>query len=188
MPAKAKSNSATTEVATFASMFEYVDADGVTQKIDPAKVQNLGDTRYAASCKLFPFATPCMIDQDGVAFDEEGRQNVINQNLIILSARRMIKGEYGPWLLVQCAHPELGEITVIAPGQICNDAIANMAGIDLKTGESTGWSELPVWARFEFVPDAGQYKRGYFVILPAIMQGDDESDPSTGSGQDSDDS
>lgn len=154
------------------TQFTFKDANGVEQTLDLTKVKNLGDTAYAESKKLFPDATPCMIEQDGTKFDPEGRENVINDNICIISARWMTKGDYGPWFLVQAAHPRLGEISVPAPGRVCNEAVAYMAGIDLKTGRPTVGraSELPVWARFEFVPDAGGYGNGYFVIMPALQQ------------------
>ena len=164
MPAKAKTNS----VAVTPVPFSYVDANGIEQNLDLLKVKNLGETAYAESQKLFPNATQCYIGQEGVEFDDEGRQNVIGQNLVILAARRMTIGDYGPWFLLQCAHPEKGEISIPAPGNIANEAIAAMSGIDLKTGERIGPSELPVWARFEFVK-GGSYN-GYFVIMPAIQE------------------
>lgn len=165
MPAKAKTNSA---VAPVAAPFKYVDANGVEQTIDLLKVKNLGDTAYAESQKLFPNATQCYVGQEGIEFDSEGRPNVIGHNLVILQARRMTMGDYGPWFLLQCAHPELGEISVPAPGTIANEAVAAMSGIDINTGKQTGASELPVWARFEFVK-GGNYN-GYFVIMPAIQE------------------
>ena len=163
MPAKKS------EVATMDVPFKFLDAHGIEQTLDLAKVKNLGDTAYAESQKLFPNATQCMIGKDGVRFDEDGRENVLGQNIVILEARRLEVGDFGPWFLLRCAHPTLGEISVPAPGRIANEAVAQMSGIDLKTGEQTGPSEFPVWCRFEFVPDKGKFN-GYFVIFPAIQE------------------
>lgn len=154
--------------ATTAAPFKYVDANGLEQTIDLLKVKNLGDTAYAESQKLFPNATQCYIGQEGIQFDDEGRENVIGQNLVILEARHLTKGDYGPWFLLRCAHPTLGEISIPAPGTIANEAVASLSGISLETGKQTGPSELPVWARFEFV-NGGKYN-GYFVIMPALQE------------------
>lgn len=162
----AKSNVPAKETPTFS----YVDSHGVEQNLDLTKVKNLGDTQWAEAQKLFPNATQCYIGQEGIPFDEEGRPNVINQNLVILEARRMTKGDYGPWFFLRCAHPELGEISTPAPGQIANEAVAGMSGVSLESGETVKASELPVWARFEFVK-GGKYG-GYFVIYPALEQAD----------------
>lgn len=159
----------------------YVDADGIEQTIDILKVKNLGDTAYAESQKLFPNAEQCFIGKSGELYDDEGRENMLNENLVIVSARHMTMGDYGPWFLLQCIHPEKGEITIPAPGEIANAAIEAMSGIALtditegehkgtKAGFKFGPSELPTWARFEFVPEKGAYGNGYFVILPAVQQ------------------
>lgn len=160
--------------------FKYVDTNGFEQTLDLAKVGNLGETKYAESKRLFPNARPCMIDKSGIGYDAEGRENVLGQNLVIVNARRMTKGEYGPWFLLQCSLPSGEEISIPAPGQISNAAIQSLSGIALndikdkdgkvihKAGEVFGPSELPRWARFEFVKDAGQFKNGYFVIMPAL--------------------
>jgi len=157
-------------ISTIAFQFRYVDKNGVEQVIDTAKVANLGDTTYAESKKLYPNAEQCMIDKSALKFDSEGRENVINTNLLIVEATRMTKGDYGPWFLLRCGHPVKGEISVPAPGVIANEAIQSMSGIALKDGSQIGASELPVWARFEFVPKAGQFGSGYFVILPALEE------------------
>jgi hypothetical protein len=182
LPAKVKSKPASVTDVVKSAEFSYTDENGLVQTLDLNKVKNLGDTEYAESKKLFPNATQCFIGKDGTRFDDEGRENVINQNLVIVQAVRMTKGDFGPWFLLRCGHPTKGEISIPAPGKVSNEAIESMSGIALKdkidpitkkliakAGEVFKASELPVWSRFEYVANAGDYN-GYFVIYPALKE------------------
>lgn len=170
MPSKTKSNS---QVATTDSPFSYVDANGITQTLDPEKVKNLGDTEWAESRKLFPDATECCTLKSGEAFDAQGRPNILGQNFIMVDARRTTMGEYGPSILVRGLHPEHGEISVFAPGSdACRDSVAQLAGIDLATGKKVAEHQFPFWARFVYNSGKGEFN-GYFELLPAAEQLDE---------------
>lgn len=166
MPAKAKTNSVVAPVV----MWEYVDANGVTQKIDPTKVKNLGDTEWAESKLLFPKAIKCCVLKTREAFNTDGFPNILGENFIAVGAVRTTGGQYGPSILVHGLHPKHGEISVFAPGSdACRDSVAQLAGIDLKTGNIVRPHEFPVWVRFAYNSGRGKFE-GYFELLPAAEE------------------
>lgn len=152
--------------AKMEAAFTYIDVNGIEQTVDMLAVKNLDETDWAESQKLFPNATQCMIDKDGTAFDAAGRQNVLNDNLLVVEAVRINAGDFGPSFLLHAAHPELGEISVFCPGRT-NEEMAEISGISLESGKQVKPKQLPAWMRFRFLKGVGEYN-GYFVIEPAV--------------------
>lgn len=163
-----------------ASVVKYVDAKGVEQTLDLSKVKNLGDTAYAESQGLFPNAKECFIPgKDDILatngdisrlpqFDSLGRESVLAVPHVVTEVTHMTKGDYGPYFMVHGYSPELGEIKYLSKGEIINEALASMSGIDLATGNRVSMGELPVWCAIEFV--RGGKNGGYFVISPAQLE------------------
>lgn len=169
-----KSNGAVVAVeprSGVASIVKYVDAKGVEQTLDLSKVKNLGDTAYAESQGLFPNARETFIpgrDNLAMKFDEYGRESILAVPHVVTEVTHMTKGEFGPYFMVHGFSPELGELKYLSKGQIINEALASMSGIDLATGKRVSMGELPVWCAIEFV--RGGKNGGYFVISPAQLE------------------
>lgn len=174
MPGKNSKSVATKARSNNANLVKFVDREGRPQVIDPAKVKNLGDTAYAASQTLFPDSERAFLGKPdkvtGVipAFNAEGYPNILNENIILVDAVRMTKGDYGPWFLTRAQHPKLGDISFPASGEVLNKAISQLSGISLTTGDQVKASEFPVWARIEWM-DEGKYD-GYFALTPALTE------------------
>lgn len=170
MATKSKGIEAKEVPAQVVAEFSYVDSNGVPQTLDLGKVKNLGETEWAENQKLFPDATQAFVSFKDGAFDEDGRPNLLNENLVIVEAVRYLKGEFGPQFILRGAHPVHGEVSIFCPGKVGNEAMEQIAGISLKDGSKPGPGQLPVWIRFIHVKEGGATGNGYYLPVPAVQE------------------
>lgn len=147
----------------------FTDKDGNEQVLGAVTAYEDTDW-YADNATLYPQLDEACLANDDAQFDAEGRPNLLNTNLIVVDATHMTKGEYGPWYLLHVIAEGKGEFSLPTRGQVFNELIEGVSGLELATGRRVNPSELPIAVRIEFVQD-GDFN-GYYVPKQPIKSAD----------------
>lgn len=163
-----------------ANILVYTDVNGNVVELDVTKdTVALGELDWFQEAQsIFPGVEQCFYGRPDRETDDKGRPNIINENFLILEAFRTdVNSQYGYYFIIHAANRERGRFSFASGGKVVNEELEQIVGVELATGrkltdaarslkENWGKPETPVWASIEFIPDAGQYKDGYYVLVP----------------------
>jgi hypothetical protein len=159
----------------------YTDINGnvVTLDVNTESVSLDELDWFVASQSIYPGLSQCCYKSADVVKDARGRENILGENFFVIDGFRTdVNSQHGFYFIVRAIGRERGEFSFASGGQIVNEALEQILGIELATGrklrddtreldDNWGKAKRLVQASIMHAP-GGQFGNGYFVLIPPV--------------------